>query len=75
MQDASDGASESIFRHLLHARLEVLAVNWIKFQVEHERMCQMHAEQLVGQSYMKHRTYERCQKFYVQAKVLLFGRT
>jgi len=65
--------SDTISRHLLSTRLEVFD-NWAKFQKEHERICHVHAERLEEECYMKHRTYERCQEFYVQAKALLLER-
>jgi len=66
--------SDTISCHLLSTRLEVLEDNWAKFQREHERIYHVHAERLEEESYIKHRTYERCQEFYVQAKALLLER-
>jgi len=74
VEDASEEISDTISRHLLSTRLEVLEDNWAKFQKEHERICHVHAEGLEEESYIKHRTYERCQEFYVQAKALLLER-
>jgi len=71
MEDTTGDISYTISRHLLNTRLEVLEDNWAKFQTEHERICHMHAERLEEESYLKHRTYERCQEFYVQAKASL----
>ncbi|XP_018360366.1 PREDICTED: uncharacterized protein LOC108759421 [Trachymyrmex cornetzi] len=70
VEDASEGI-DGISRHLLNTRLEVLEANWIKFQAEHEKLCQAHAERIGEESYIKHRTYERCQEFFVQAKAVL----
>jgi len=39
VEDASEEISDTIFRHLLSTRLEVLEDNWAKFQKEHERIC------------------------------------
>lgn len=73
-EDALEDDSSSVARHVVNTRLELLEANWTKFQTEHENLCHENMEQLTEESYMKHKTYERCQEFYVQAKATLLGR-
>ncbi|KYQ50683.1 hypothetical protein ALC60_10226 [Trachymyrmex zeteki] len=74
-QNAAVNAAEEVqdtrSHHLVNTRLEVLETNWAKFQVEHEKICHTPSEGILKESYVKHRTYERCQEFYVQARALL----
>ncbi|XP_018406342.1 PREDICTED: uncharacterized protein LOC108771297, partial [Cyphomyrmex costatus] len=70
-EDASEGSSDSVSRHLLITRLEVFEANWVKFRMEHEKMCLECPERIEDEPYVKQRTYERCQEFYVQAKAVL----
>lgn len=70
-EDALEEGSAVISRHLLSTRQEVLEANWTRFKSEHEKICHAHAERISEESYIKHRTYERCQEFYVQAKAVL----
>ncbi|XP_018317370.1 uncharacterized protein [Mycetomoellerius zeteki] len=69
-EDASEDVSNARSRHLVSTRLEILEANWAKFQTAHE-LCQMSLENLHEEAYIKHRTYERCQEFYIQARATL----
>ncbi|XP_018377651.1 PREDICTED: uncharacterized protein LOC108770514 [Trachymyrmex cornetzi] len=69
--DAAEEVPDTRSRHLVNTRLEVLETNWAKSQVEHEKICHTRIEGILDESYVKHRTYERCQEFYVQARALL----
>ncbi|XP_011880391.1 PREDICTED: uncharacterized protein LOC105568923 [Vollenhovia emeryi] len=71
VEDAEDHPSATISRNLVSTRLDVLESNWNKFQEEHERLCRVHAGRLTDESYIRSRTYERCQEFYVQARSIL----
>lgn len=74
VEDALDNDTETLTRHLISTRLEVLETNWTKFQSEHDNMFHETNEDLDGLSYIKNKTYERCQEFYVQARAALLAR-
>lgn len=71
MEDATEEFSTHTSRHLIGTRLEILENNWAKFQTEHEKICMTEEKRLEEEAYIKHRTYERCQEFFVQAKASL----
>lgn len=60
-------------RQLISTRLEVLEQNWSKFQCEHESLCRNNLEKLKDRSYLKTKTFERCQEFYVNARATLMS--
>lgn len=60
-------------RQLIITRLEVLELNWNKFQMEHESLCQGDNGTLKDQPYMKTKMLERCQEFYIQARASLMS--
>jgi len=74
VEDALDNDTETLTRHLINTRLEVLEANWTKFQSEHDNLCHEASEDFDGLSYVKNKTYERCQEFYVQAHSALLAR-
>ena len=39
-EDASEKLSELPSRHLLNTRLEILETNWLKFQMDYEKIYQ-----------------------------------
>lgn len=68
--DAEDDVSQSS-RQSLNIRLEMLEMNWAKFQEEHEGLCHSLSTDLQHHEYFKTRTFERCHAFYVHAKAKL----
>lgn len=74
LEDALEGDTESVTRHLINTRLEVLESNWETFQNEHSILCLEDPTSLNEQTYIRTRTYERCQEFYVQARATLLAR-
>lgn len=73
VEDVLGNDNDNFTRHLLNTRLEVLETNWTRFQADHEVICQ-DATESAEESYLKNRTYERCQEFYVQARAALLVR-
>ncbi|XP_018406210.1 PREDICTED: odorant receptor Or1-like [Cyphomyrmex costatus] len=71
VEDILDDTFDTLSRHIVNTRLEVLESNWNKFQAEHDRLCNGNLGHIEEASYIKHRTYERCQEFYVHAKSVL----
>lgn len=65
--DTEDDTSQSS-RQSLNTRLEMLELNWEKFQEGHEGLCLSTSDDLQGHEYFKSRIFERCQAFYVHAK-------
>lgn len=74
LEDMVKGDTENVTRHLISTRLEILENNCAKFQSEHDALCLEEPEVIVEQSYLKTRTFERCQEFYVQARAILLAR-
>lgn len=74
VDDALDDDFETLNLHLVNTRLEVLETNWAKFQCEHDNICEEADEDFEESTYIKNKTYERCQEFYVQKRAALLGR-
>lgn len=55
-------------RQLINTRLEILESNWLKFQIEHESICNGEFGPYEDNPYIKNKTYERCLEFYMQAR-------
>lgn len=72
-EDALERNSDSLSDHLVDTRLEVLEANWTRFQTDHEIICQENFANLREETYVKHKTYERCQEFYVQTRAALLS--
>lgn len=69
--DKEDNASQTT-RQAVSTRLEMLEINWTKFQEEHEELCRS-SEFFKEHDYIKQRVFERCQAFYIVAKAKLLS--
>lgn len=58
----------NINRQLINTRLEILESNWVKFQVEHENICNGEFGPFEEDPYIKTKTYERCLEFYIHTR-------
>lgn len=78
IQDATESAQDEeaspMARQIINTRLDLLEQNWIKFQEEHEDLCRSDTDSLYEHQYMRARTFERCQEFYVHARANLLTR-
>lgn len=55
-------------RQLIKTRLEILESNWMKFQSEHDSICNGKFGPFEDNPYITKKTYERCLEFYIQAR-------
>lgn len=60
VEDAFDIHPSSNTRAFINTSLKVLERNWIKFQAEHDIICQSDLENLEEDSYFRTKNYERC---------------
>lgn len=73
-EDAVDYHPASSTRQIISTRLEVLETNWNKFQTKHDSLCQGEFDPIDEDPYIRNKTFERCQEFYIQARAALLSR-